>query len=74
MLDGLSFVASIAGLVSLAILCVTKGYRYLKSVKNCEEDVRSLIVEADVLCGVLSRLAKSLQENAEGDEASLERM
>ncbi|KAH8786249.1 hypothetical protein BGZ57DRAFT_818295, partial [Hyaloscypha finlandica] len=72
MLDGLSFVASIAGLVSLADLVVTKGYRYLKSVKNCEEDVRSLIVEADVLCGVLSRLAKSLQENAEGDEASLE--
>ena len=73
MLDGLSFAASVAGLVSLADIVVTKGYKYVKSVKDCEEEVRNLIVEADVLCGVLTRLAKSLKENEDADEADLER-
>src|SRR5438034_3311712 len=73
MFDGLSFAASIAGLSSLADLVVAKGYKYIRSVKDCEEEVRKLIVEADVLCGVLTRLEKSLKDREDADEADLER-
>jgi hypothetical protein len=73
MFDGLSFAASVVGLVSLADIIVTKGYKYIRSVKDCEEEVRNLIVEADVLCGVLSRLARSLKEKEDADGADLER-
>ena len=73
MFDGLSFAASIAGLASLADIVVTKGYKYIRSVKDCEAEVRKLIVEADVLCGVLTRLEKSLKEREDAVEADLER-
>ena len=43
------------------------------SVKECEAEVRKLIVEADVLCGVLTRLEKSLKEREDAVEADLER-
>ena len=63
MADPLSFVASITAVASLAGTVATKGYRYLKAVKNCSEDVRTLMVEVNVLCGILDRLVVLLRTN-----------
>ncbi len=71
MADPLSIAASIAGLVSLADVVVTKGYKYIKAVKECEQEVRSLIVNVDVLCGILKRLellSEKRQEDEDEDE------
>ncbi|KAL8800396.1 MAG: hypothetical protein Q9182_005198 [Xanthomendoza sp. 2 TL-2023] len=56
MAEPISFVASVIAVATLAEAVVTKGYRYLKAVVNCREDVRKLIAEANVLCGILNRL------------------
>ena len=53
-MDPVSFAASIAGIATLAESVVSKSYRYLRAVVNCEEDVRKLLLECDVLCGLLS--------------------
>ena len=66
-MDGLTLAASIAGLVSVAQVVVEKGYRYLKAVKNCEEEVRKLIVETNVFCGIIERLAR-FAEDEEDEE------
>ena len=63
MADPLSFVASTIAVASLAGTVSTKGYQYLKAVKNCSDDVRSLMVEVNVLCGILERLVVLLQSN-----------
>ncbi|KAL8723621.1 MAG: hypothetical protein Q9181_007245 [Wetmoreana brouardii] len=63
MAEPLSFVASIIAVATLAENVVTKGYRYIKAVKNCPEHVRNLVAEVDVLCGILSRLAKFLRHS-----------
>ncbi|KAL8802627.1 MAG: hypothetical protein Q9200_006521 [Gallowayella weberi] len=57
MAEPISFVASVIAVATLAETVVTKGYRYLKAVGNCREDVRKLMAEANVLCGILDRLA-----------------
>ena len=57
MAEPLSFVASVVAVSQIAWIVALKGHRYLKAVKNCSEDVRRLIVETDVLCGILTRLA-----------------
>ncbi|KAL8735775.1 MAG: hypothetical protein Q9166_000639 [cf. Caloplaca sp. 2 TL-2023] len=56
MAEPLSFVASVIAVANLAEAVVTKGYRYIKAVKDCPEDVRKLMAEVNVLCGVLDRL------------------
>lgn len=56
MADPVSFGASIAALSALAGTVAGKGYRYLKAVKDCSEDVRRLIAEVSALCGILQRL------------------
>ncbi|KAL8645361.1 MAG: hypothetical protein Q9210_006746, partial [Variospora velana] len=66
----LSFVASIVAVSTLAGNVVTKGYRYLKAVKDCPEDVRRLIAEVNVLCGILSRLTILLESHKRGTGAS----
>ncbi|KAL8792029.1 MAG: hypothetical protein Q9195_005370 [Heterodermia aff. obscurata] len=63
MADPLSFVASITAVATLAGTVATKGYQYLKAAKNCSEDVRSLMVEVNVLCGILERLVILLGSN-----------
>ena len=63
MADPLSFVASITAVASLAGTVATKGHQYLKAVKNCSGEVRSLMVEVNVLCGVLERLVVLLRSN-----------
>ncbi|KAL8910660.1 MAG: hypothetical protein Q9171_004076 [Xanthocarpia ochracea] len=70
MAEPLSFVASIVAVSTLAGNVVTKGYRYLKAVKDCPEDVRRLIAEVNVLCGILSRLAILLDSRKRGTTAS----
>ncbi|KAL9626289.1 MAG: hypothetical protein Q9204_007424, partial [Flavoplaca sp. TL-2023a] len=66
MADPLSFVASVAAVSTLAGNIATKGYRYLKAVKECPEDVRRLIAEVNVLCGILSRLTILLKGRQQG--------
>lgn len=70
MADPLSFVASIAAVSTLAGTVVTKGYRYIKAVKDCPEDVRRLIAEVNVLCGVLRRLTILLESRKRRTAAS----
>ena len=55
---------------NLAGNIATKGYRYLQSVKDCPEDVRRLIAEVNVLCGILSRLTILLNGRKRGTGAS----
>ena len=62
MAEPLSFVASVIAVASLAGTVTTKGYRYLKAVKDCPSEVRSLMVETNILCGILSRLVVLLQD------------
>ena len=69
MADPLSFVVSIVALVQSTDSIATKGYRYLKVVKNARDDVRSLIAEVDVLSGVLSRLQHVVEQ---GEREALE--
>ncbi|KAL8923170.1 MAG: hypothetical protein Q9208_004733 [Pyrenodesmia sp. 3 TL-2023] len=70
MADPLSFVASIVALSTLAGTVVTKGYRYLKAVKDCPEDVRRLMAEVNVLCGILNRLGILLQSRKPAKDVS----
>ena len=63
MAEPLSFVASVIAVASLAENVVTKGYHYLKAVKDCPKEVRSLMAEVNVLCGILERLKVLLQGN-----------
>ena len=63
MADPLSFVASVIAVASLAGTVGTKGFQYLKAVKNCSDEVRSLIVEVNVLSGILDRLLVLLPSN-----------
>ena len=60
MAEPLSFVGSIVAVATLAEVVVAKGYQYLKAVKDCPQDVRRLMAEVNVLCGVLDRLGKLL--------------
>ena len=61
MAEPLSFAASILAISQLAGAVALKGHRYLKAVKHCSDDVRRLVVETDVLCGILTRLAVLLR-------------
>ncbi|KAL8989803.1 MAG: hypothetical protein Q9169_008277 [Polycauliona sp. 2 TL-2023] len=56
MAEPLSFVASTIAVTTLAGHVVIKGYAYVKAVKDCRHDVRKLMVEVNVLCGILQRL------------------
>ncbi|PSN63591.1 ankyrin [Corynespora cassiicola Philippines] len=65
-MDPLSIAASIGGLATLAETVVSKGSRYIKTAKDRREDVKRLFVEAHVLCSILERLKKVL-ENEDPD-------
>ena len=47
---------------TLAETVVTRGYRYLKAVKNCPAEIRNLMAETNVLCGILGRLSVLVKE------------
>ncbi|KAL8941743.1 MAG: hypothetical protein Q9216_002071 [Gyalolechia sp. 2 TL-2023] len=57
MAEPISFVAAVIAIADLAKSIVYKGYFYLKAVKDCPDDVRTLVAEVNVLCGILNRLA-----------------
>ncbi|KAI4138521.1 MAG: hypothetical protein LQ341_004630 [Variospora aurantia] len=61
MADPLSFAASIVALSTLAGAVWSKGHRYIRAVRDCREDVRKLMVEVNILCGILGRLATMLR-------------
>ncbi|KAL8835310.1 MAG: hypothetical protein Q9170_003365 [Blastenia crenularia] len=70
MAEPLSFVASVIAVATLAGNVVSKGYRYLKAAKDCSKDVRNLIVEVNILCGILDRLVILLQGRNSGSSAT----
>lgn len=73
MAEPLSFVASLIAIAALAEKVVTRGYRYLKAVKSCPDEVRNLMAETNVLCGILGRLNVLLKgTNRSTSEATLE--
>ncbi|MCJ1388912.1 hypothetical protein MMC18_001763 [Xylographa bjoerkii] len=47
---------------------VEKGYKYLKAVKDCEDDVRKLMLETNILCGIIDRLAKLAEDNEDSED------
>ena len=63
MSDPLSFLASVLAIAALAEKVVIRGYCYLKAVKNCPDEVRTLMAETNVLCGILGRLNVLLEGN-----------
>lgn len=67
-MDPLSLTASIIAVATLAEGVVTKLYKYVKAVKDCEDEVQKLKVQADVLSGVLERLARLAEEEEENEE------
>jgi hypothetical protein len=72
MAEPLSFVASVIAVVVLAEKVVTKGYQYLKAVKNCSEKVRRLMAETNVLCGILKRLKILLEGNKSKSKVTID--
>lgn len=68
-MDPLSLTTSIIAIATLAEGVVTKPTKYCKAIKNCEEEVRKLLVEVTVLAAVLERLAR-LAENYDEDRAA----
>lgn len=67
MSDPLSVAACIADLNTIADIAVLKGYHYLQGLKSVEKDAKKLIVEANVLSGILSTL-KNVAECLESDD------
>ncbi|KAL9023080.1 MAG: hypothetical protein Q9196_007396 [Gyalolechia fulgens] len=61
MAEPVSFAASVIAIATLAGSIATKGYRYLSAIKDCPDEVRKLMAEVNVLCGILDRLAILLQ-------------
>ena len=57
MAEPLSFMASIAAVATLAGQVAAKGHHYLKAVKDCPDEVRTLMAEVNVLCAILDRLS-----------------
>jgi hypothetical protein len=72
MLDPFSLATGVAGLISLADVVATKGYRYVKAVKDCDEEVKQLMVELDLFGGVLRRLEKIVKEEEEIEAIDVE--
>lgn len=54
--DPLSVAASIAGLITLTELIVSRGYEFVKRVKNAKLEVSQLLAEITALYGVLQSL------------------
>ncbi len=55
-MDPLSVSASVAGLITLAELIVSRGYEFLKGVKNAKTEITQLLTEVAALFGVLQSL------------------
>jgi len=73
-MDPFSLATGLAGLVALADTLATKGYQYLQAVKTCEEDIKQLLAELDLLGGVLRRLQKWAEDEENMDDHDPDRM
>jgi hypothetical protein len=69
-----SLTVGIAGLVALADGLAKKGYRYLRAAQNCEENVKQLLAELDLLGGVLRRLQQWAEDEEKIDGSENNRM
>lgn len=75
MAEVLGIASSVAGLISLADVVVTKGYKFIKDTKDAEETVRKIVHEVNMVYGVLHSLrsvAFSLEEERGGTDPSLQ--
>ena len=54
--DPLSVSASIAGLITLTELIISRGYEFVKRVKNAKAEISQLLAEITALYGVLQSL------------------
>lgn len=63
MTESFLFLASVIAITALAEKIVARGYCYLKAVKNCQNEIRNLMTETNVLCGILGRLNVLLESN-----------
>lgn len=71
MADPLSISASIAGLVSLAEVVITKTYKYVRAVRKASSEISALSTEIGSLYGVLCSIRSiSLQLEGETFEAT----
>ncbi|KAL2070986.1 hypothetical protein VTL71DRAFT_14012 [Oculimacula yallundae] len=70
-MDPLSVTASVIAIATLAEAVVTRFTKYCKAVKNCEDEVRKLMVEVNILAGLLERLARMSEEGEEDELGDL---
>lgn len=61
-MDPISLAASIAGLISLVDLAVTRGTRFYYSFRDAPKEILQLIGEAAALSGVLSALTRIVEQ------------
>jgi hypothetical protein len=64
--SAIGLTASVIGIAGLAETIVSKALKYLKAVKDCEEEVRSLVIELNILAGILELLSPD-DENRDDD-------
>ncbi|TVY23573.1 Ankyrin repeat and protein kinase domain-containing protein [Lachnellula hyalina] len=70
MAEVLGVAASVAGLISLADIVVERGYKFLRTIKNAEKTVKSLVHEVNVLSGVLHSLSNTIQLLEEDEDSA----
>ncbi|RDW66045.1 hypothetical protein BP6252_09680 [Coleophoma cylindrospora] len=67
-MDPISLTASITGVATFADTVITRLYNYCKTVKDCEDEVRELLAEGNILSAVLNKLAQVVEENEEEED------
>lgn len=58
MADPLSIAGSLVGIIALADVVATKGWRIFKSIKDCPKEIEALVNETESLCAILGRLKR----------------
>ncbi|CAG8958257.1 hypothetical protein HYFRA_00000611 [Hymenoscyphus fraxineus] len=70
MAEVLGIAASVAGLLSLADIVVSRGYKFIKAVKDADTSVKTLVMEVNALSGVLHSLNNTAQLLDEDEESA----
>lgn len=68
-MDGISAATAVTALVTTAASLTSKGYKYIRAVKNCDKDVQRLINETSALEGLLRQVERLFWEK-EAEEAA----
>ncbi|KAH6714163.1 hypothetical protein BKA61DRAFT_56426 [Leptodontidium sp. MPI-SDFR-AT-0119] len=71
MAEALGVAASISGLITIADIVVRRGYAFIKDVKDAGENVEKLVLEVNLLFGILHSL-KIVVEQLEQDASNLD--